>query len=220
VNLEQTCEAIFQLHKSNQGVSWTKELGRKYELAYTAKDRLLKEEIILEPQYGDRTKLNPTAHNCDSYEQALSLIKHGNKYTLSVFAFFKQKGFDGEYFWSTISSACDIPSEDSEDTKNVLCYQEYIYKSTLTQEGDLVKAKPENITAALHGIVKKGQPSVHISESLLFDRPTIHKVITTPNKNESYKGINWYSKPLFKYLIWPLLVMILGSLILKYYHII
>ena len=64
---------------------------------------------------------------------------------------------------------------------------------------------------------KKEQPVVQISESLLFDKPTIHKVITTPNRNESNNGNKWYSKPLFTYIIWPLLVgLIILSLTLYF----
>jgi len=74
VNLEQTCEVVFQLYKSSQTgrITWTKEISQKYELAYKAKDRLLKDEILINPTYGDE-KINPIVNDCNSYEQALSL---------------------------------------------------------------------------------------------------------------------------------------------------
>jgi hypothetical protein len=204
MDLEPTCEIIFQLHKSQKGVRWAKEILREYQLASTARTKLLQEKIILNPAYGDRTQLNPDVHDCGSYEQALSLLKHKNKYTLSVFAFFKQNGFDGEYFWSTISSACNILSEDSEDTKNILCYQEYIYKSISTQDGDLVKANPQNITAALHGILipeNKKSSSIDLSGNKGIinyqnqDSDSINSISKTPPKQTNAtiaKTIKWF----------------------------
>lgn len=59
-----------------------------------------------------------------------------------------------------------------------------------------------------------------IQRSSFSDSPITHKVITTPNKDESNKGNNWYGKPLFKYFLWPLLVLIIGTLILKYYNLV
>lgn len=217
VDLEQTCEVIFQLHKSQAGVTWTKEIYREYELARTAKDKLLKEEIIFNPKYGDRTQLNSMVIDCDSYQQALSLLKHKSKYTLSVFAYFKQNGYDGEYFWSTISSACNIPIEDSENTKNILYYLEYIYKSNSSDNGDLIKANQQNITAALHGIEKKGQPMIQvtqISESILSHSPITQSVNPTPSIKHKNKGKAWYGNPLFTQLIWPLLVLLIGGYLL------
>lgn len=40
-------------------------------------------------------------------------------------------------------------------------------------------------------------------DSLLSESPNTHKVITTPKIKESATSPRWYSKPLFKYFIWP-----------------
>ena len=57
----------------------------------------------------------------------------------------------------------------------------------------------------------KGQIAQVLDSS---DSPIIQSVTTTPNTNESIATkIAWYSKPLFKYIIWPLVVLIIFGLI-------
>jgi len=224
VNLEQTCEVIFQLYKSSPtgGVVWTKEIFQKYELAYKAKDRLTNEEIIINPTYGD-PKLNPIVNDCNSYEQALGLLKYKSKYAVPVFTYLKQNGYNGEYFWSEISSACNIPSEDSEDTMIILSHQEYIYKTGSTDHDDLIKANPENITAALHGLEKKTSPFVqykqHFEVGGDFTAGDIAQGSTTKKKikNEESAETKELAKKGFKLnkkmLTWTIVGILLATLI-------
>jgi hypothetical protein len=68
-----------------------------------------------------------------------------------------------------------------------------------------------NNASLIYAPDNKGQ----IAQVLDFpDSPITQSVTTTPNTNESIATkIAWYSKPLFKYIIWPLVVLIIFSLI-------
>lgn len=56
-------------------------------------------------------------------------------------------------------------------------------------------------------------PISQISDSSFHDLTQTHTI--TPNANESTAiRIPWYSKPLFKYIIWPLAVALLAALII------
>jgi len=51
-------------------------------------------------------------------------------------------------------------------------------------------------------------------DSDFSESPITQSVTITPSTNESMdKNMAWYSKPLFKYFVWPLLVILVGSYI-------
>lgn len=52
---------------------------------------------------------------------------------------------------------------------------------------------------------KNREEKVH-TLPLLDDSPKTQGVITTPSKKDKIMGKTWYDKPLFTYIIWPLLV--------------
>jgi len=57
-------------------------------------------------------------------------------------------------------------------------------------------------------------PIAQVLDSDLSESPINQSVTATPNANESIANkIAWYSKPLFKYIIWPLVVLIIFGLI-------
>jgi hypothetical protein len=50
---------------------------------------------------------------------------------------------------------------------------------------------------------------------LVANKPVTHKVTTTPSKNAVPDNIKWYWSPWFKYVIWPLVVLLIGAYLLK-----
>jgi hypothetical protein len=94
-----------------------------------------------------------------------------------------------------------------------------------TKEGDILvkeeivknEREDENFSKRYSGKIIKTRELTnderinHGFAPLLEKIPISHNVVTTPKKNDA--NATWYKSPLFKYFIWPLLVLLIGTYI-------
>ena len=73
---------------------------------------------------------------------------------------------------------------------------------------DLAKQNPKNQNTMYEYLIRRYQPLP------LPDKPSIHNVITTPNKNESTIATTWYKRTVFKEIVWPVTVILLAALLI------
>ena len=82
-----------------------------------------------------------------------------------------------------------------------------IIKSTLKRKEKLEQIEREKPKTHFQTGDIKDSTIIHSSD--LRDSPIIHKTITTPNTKE--RKATWYTSPIFKYLIFPIVVILIGT---------
>lgn len=114
---------------------------------------------------------------------------------------FEIKGVNVPYWFADIVRDTGLNNH----VVNALCTE-------MNNEGFVSKTNQEaSLTPEGHVFFHAGGYERHLVENI----PTTQSVTTTPNKkDETHKPI-WYASTIFKYFVWPLLVLVLGAIILK-----